>query len=308
MSPPVPVVLHPVHPRGVSEALAAIEAVSLIEPADDDRVAAAMADAEVLVTFRWRPDFLGPGLRWVQSISAGVEQFPLTELAAAGVVLTSATGIHGPQVAEHAFALLLALTRNVGISMREAQSRTWRQRMGYEIGGRTLGVLGLGTIGEEVARRGRAWGMEVIGTKARPDGYQGAASRVYGPDGTLEVMARAEAVIVTLPDTPATRGVVREEALAALGPGWLVNVGRGPSVDEGALLRALDDGELRGAGLDVFVAEPLPEDSPLWLHPRVVITPHSAGFSPAYGPRLAELFEANLDAHLGKGEWVTRVA
>lgn len=304
---PTPVVLHPRYPPGVDEALGRIPEVELIRPADEDGVVAALAGSPVLVTFRWRDEFLTLTLRWVQSISAGIEQFPVEAFGEKGVVLTSARGVHGPQVAEHAFALLLSLTRVVGVSMRDAERRVWKPRMGEELGGKVLGVLGLGAIGEEIARRGVAWGMEVIGTKAHPAGYRGCAARVYPPEQTIEVFRRAQVVISVLPDTPDTRGIIGEEALAALGRGWVVNVGRGSAVDTGALLEALDRGELQGAGLDVFEEEPLPPDSPLWTHPRVVITPHIAGLSPRYGPRLAEIFAVNLAAFRGGGDWINRV-
>jgi phosphoglycerate dehydrogenase-like enzyme len=281
--------------------------VDLACPEDADSVTAALQNAPVLVSFIWEDRFLTPALRWVQSISAGTEQFPLARLAAAGVVLTSARGVHGPQVAEHAFALLLALTRGIGYSMRNAVERSWRQYTGDELTGRTLGVLGLGPIGEEVARRARAWGMQVVGCTRRPHAYQGVLTEVLGLDQVREVCRRSHAVVAALPDAPETRNLIDAAAFAALGDGWLVNVGRGSAVDLAALLDALDRGELRGAGLDVFPTEPLPPESPLWSHPRVVLTPHVGGLSPRYGPRLAELTAANLAALHGRGEWVNRV-
>lgn len=307
MSSRLRVVLDPRHPRGVPEALRPIGGVELIEAGDPDEVAAAVRDATVLVGWKWEDRFLVDGIRWIQSISAGVEQFPLDELARRGVVLTSARGVHGPQIGEHTFALLLAMTRNVAISTREATGRVWRPRMAEEIAGRTMAVVGLGAIGEEIAGRAVAWGMRVVGIKANPDTYEGVAEEVFGPDALLEVCRASDVVVSVLPDHPDTRGVFGDEAFAAIGPGWFVNVGRGSVVDEAALVRALDEGELRGAGLDVFQTEPLPEDSPLWSHPRVVITPHMAGLSPAYGSRLAVIFEQNLAAFRGEGEWRNRI-
>lgn len=300
------VVLHHRHPRGVDEALEQIPGVRLIRTTSDDEVQEQLQHAEVLVTFRWSERFRSPTLRWIQSVSAGVDQFPLDELRESGVVLTSARGVHGPQVAEHAFALLLALTRGVGVSMRDTVTHTWQPRTGEELSGKTLGVLGLGTIGEEIARRATAWGMKVIGTKRNPGVYSGVARAVYPPSETIEVFRLADCVVSVLPDSPETRGVVGAAELDALGAGWFVNVGRGSAVDEEALIGALVNGTLRGAGLDVFAQEPLPEDSPLWHHPRVVMTPHTAGLSPEYGPRLARIFEANLAAFNDDGVWVNR--
>jgi D-2-hydroxyacid dehydrogenase (NADP+) len=290
----------------VADAFRAAPGIHLVEPGAEG-FSEALSDAEVLVTHAWETGFLTPSLRWVQSVSAGVDQFPLEDLERAGVVLTSARGVHAPQVAEHAFALLLALTRGVGIAMRDATERTWRPRMAEELTGRTLAVLGLGTIGEEIARRADAWGLDVIGIKADPGSYRGVARMVAGPDDIVAICAQADIVVCALPADATTIGLVGSEALAAIGRGWIVNVGRGGVIDESALIDALDNGTLRGAGLDVFATEPLPTDSPLWAHPRVVVTPHTAGFSPLYGQRLLSVFESNLPGYTGAGRWATRV-
>lgn len=295
------IVLHPRHPSGVAEALAELD-VDLVIP---DDVAAAVSEHGVLVTFVWRDEYLD-GLRWLQSISAGHDQFPHELFRERGVVLTSASGVHGPQVAEHAFALLLGLTRGVGVASRNAESGTWKPMMLHELAGKTMGVLGLGAIGEEVARRAKAWGMTVVGTKRHPEGYRGVADEVFGPDRTDEVFRRSHAVVSTLPGGEATDLAVTREMLESLG-GWFVNVGRGNVVAEGDVLAAIESGGLLGAGLDVFATEPLPASSPLWSHPRVVITPHTAGLSPQYGPRLAEILAHNLAAVRGERPWRNRV-
>lgn len=307
MADPVPVALHHLFPRGVDVALGELDGIDLRTPADESALVSDLQRAPVLVSFVWKPEFLTSSLRWVQSISAGVDQFPLDQFRSREIVLTSARGVHAPQMAEHAFALLLAITRRVGISMREAEHRVWKPRMGDELGGRTMGILGMGAIGTEIARRALAWDMSVIGTKAHPEDYEGVPVEVLGPDRTLEVFERADVVVSVLPETDDTRGIIGAEALEALGAGWIVNLGRGSAVDEGALLEALDHGELRGAALDVFEDEPLPQDSVLWSHPRVVITPHLGGLSPAYGPRLARIVADNLDAFRGQGVWRNRV-
>ncbi len=210
-------------------------------------------------------------------------------------------------MAEHAFALLLAVTRRVGKSVRYSERALWRQGMAFELAGKTLGILGLGAVGEEIAWRARAWGMEVIGTKRDPGAYSGCASQVYPPDETVEVFRRSYAVVCALPHVHRAAPQVGAAELEALGDGWFVNVGRGSVVDAGALRDALDSGELRGAGLDVTHPEPPPEDSWLWRHPKVVLTPHLGGFSPEYADRLAEIFAANLQAFRGEGEWVNLV-
>jgi phosphoglycerate dehydrogenase-like enzyme len=301
------VVLHPVHGPGLAEAIREIPGIELVEAADADGVVSAIADGvEVLLTYPWDDRFLTGSLKWVQAISAGIDQFPRPALDRAGVVLTSARGAHTPAVAEHAIALLMAIVRGLGPAIRDAADRTWTpRRPAHEVRGLTLGVLGLGSIGEEVATIATALGMTVIGTKRSPEGYAGVARRVVGPDQTLAICQEADAVIVTLPHSDAP--VVGPAELAALRDGWIVNVGRGSAIDEEALIEALADGTLRGAGLDVFTTEPLPADSPLWDLPTAVITPHAAWSTDRLAPRIAEVFATNLEAFRGEAAWATRV-
>ena len=303
------VVVHPSHPWGVPESLAKVPGVEVITPPDLDSLSVCLADprSEILVSFIWTDECLSVGLRWIQSIASGLDYYPLEDLAAAGIRLTSGRGANAPAVAEHAFALLLAVTRRIGKSVRYSERALWRQGMGFELVGKTLGVLGLGTVGEEIAWRAKAWGMEVIGTKRHPGSYRGCASRVYPPEETVEVFRRSYAVVSALPHVKGAPPQVGAAELSALGDGWFVNVGRGSVVDTEALLDALDSGELRGAGLDVTFPEPPPQDSALWRHPKVVLTPHLGGFSPEYADRLADIFAANLRAFRGEGEWVNLV-
>lgn len=297
----------PVGGAGIAAAIAAVPGTLVTAATTMEDVPAALTDAPILVTFRWDDAWVVPGLRWIQSVSAGTDQFPLASLAANGTVLTSARGIHEIQVSEHALGLLLAMTRGIAPAILQQRDRSWRWPPVTDLAGKTLGVLGLGVIGEGVARRAAAFGMRVIGTKSDPASYDGVAERVFPPDDTIEVFRAADAVIITLPDTPATRGLVGREALDALSGGWLVNVGRGAVIDEGALVAAMEEGVLAGAALDVFATEPLPSDSPLWDLPGVIITPHVAGSSPAYGDRLAGVFAHNLAAFHGRAEWRNRV-
>jgi phosphoglycerate dehydrogenase-like enzyme len=300
------VVLHPAQGSTIERALGEIAGIRLDAP-DRDGVVAALEGTPIMVTFPWRDEFLTPDLRWVQAVSAGVEHFPLDTLRDHGVILTSARGIHGPQAAEHAIGLLLAMTRGIAASTLGRAGRRWNWAPVTELGGMTLGILGMGVIGEAVAERARALGMRVIGTSRDPGSYDGVADEVIPAERMDEVFARSDAVVVALPGGEATRGVVGAAQLEALGEGWLVNVGRGSVVDEAALVEALTDGGLRGAGLDVFEQEPLPDSSPLWDLSNVVLTPHLAGASPHYGRRLADLFQRNLAAFAGEAEWINRV-
>jgi phosphoglycerate dehydrogenase-like enzyme len=304
---PIRVVVGPLGGTGIAEAIAAVDGVVATIVGSMDDVPAALVGAPLLVSFRWSDSWIVPGLRWIQSVSAGTDQFPLAALAANGTVLTSARGIHEVQVSEHAIGLLLAMTRGIARAAVQQPSRTWGWVPSVELHGMTLGVLGLGVIGEGVARRAAAFGMQVIGTKSHPESYRGVASAVYPPTETLEVFRRADAVVITLPGGDATRHLVGAAELEALRGGWLVNVGRGAVIDETALIAAMEAGVLAGAALDVFAEEPLATDSPLWTLPGVLISPHMAGSSPRYGERLAALFARNLRAFQGAGEWENRV-
>lgn len=302
------VVLHPRAPRGVADALRERDDISLVEPADTEGVIAALqGGAEVLATYRWDEKFLTPGLRWVACEGAGFDQFPLAAFERAGVVLTTARGVHGASVPEHAIALLLALTRRVADAARNGQTGRWEPLPATELEGQTVAVVGLGVIGEGVARRLRPFGVKLIGVRRVPSRGSDAVDRVLGPEALLDVCAATDALILALPGGPATAGMIGAAELGALGPGWLVNVARGSVVDEDALLKALTNGRLRGAGLDVVSREPLPPESPLWSLPNVVITPHTAGNTGRYGWRWIEIFERNLAAFAGEGPWVNLV-
>ena len=305
---PIDVVLHPQRPPGVEAFLRSVPQVRLHTPDDEDGVVRALdAGAQVLATFIWKDAFHRPSLRWIAGMGAGIEQYPLAELAARDVALTTAAGVHAGCVAEHAFALMLALTRRVGEAVRHMGRHHWQALPGEELGGKKLAIVGMGRIGEEIARRADNWGMQVAGVKRNPGGYRGCVSDVRGASELPQVCEWADILLLCAPATPDKRWIVGEDELKRLGAGWIVNVGRGSLIDEPALVHALIAGRLRGAGLDVTAIEPLPAESPLWDMPNVVITAHNAGDSPGYGPRWGALFRQNLAAFHGAGEWVNRV-
>ncbi len=308
MGEPLRIVLHPLHGPGLVEALTASPKLALTVPDDGDGVVEQLASGgRGLITFRWEDRFASGAVEWIQAVSAGVEQFPEQLLREKGIVLTSARGAHTPSVAEHAIALVLAVVRMIGPAARGAAGRVWHPVPAYEVAGRTMAILGLGSIGETIAQKASALGMNVIGTKRQTSGYEGIAANVYPPDKTLEVCSRSDVLVIALPEDPSTAGRVGEAELAALGAGWLVNVGRGSVVDEAALVHALTKGRLRGAGLDVTSAEPLPDDSPLWDLPNVIITPHMGWSSDRLAGRLAEITVANARALDEGTPWVNRV-
>lgn len=302
------VVLHPWFPPGVDTALRTVPGISLHVAVDRDDVASAMhAGAEILVTSFWRDDYLSPSLKWIASTGAGTEQYPHALLAEKSVVLTTAHGVHASCVAEHAFALLLACVRHIGAAVRDMGQHEWTPRVGEELAGKNMLVVGLGLIGEEVARRALAWDMDVRAVKRTPAGYAGTVEHVAGPEELHQMLEWADVVVIAAPSTPETRGLMGPRELELLGSGWLVNVARGDLVDATALHAALVDGKLRGAGLDVTVPEPLPNESPLWDLPQVVLSAHMAGNSPSFGPRWLKIFDSNLEAMRGSSAWTNRV-
>jgi phosphoglycerate dehydrogenase-like enzyme len=307
MAEPLHIVLHPFHGPGLVEALSATPEVTVTVPNDGDGVVEQLAaGGRALITYRWEDRFATGTLEWIQALSAGVEQFPEQLLTERSIVLTSARGAHTPAVSEHAIALMMAVARMIGPATRGAAERVWEPVPAYEVSGRTMAVLGLGSIGEAIAHKASALGMKVIGTKRDVSGYAGFATEVYPPQQTVEVCLRSDILMIALPEDPSTMGRVGEAELAALGAGWLVNVGRGSVVDEAALHHALTEGKLRGAGLDVTATEPLPDDSPLWDLPNVIITPHMGWSSDRLAGRLAEIVVANAALDQG-APWVNRV-
>ena len=302
------VVMHPRFPPAVDTVLRAMPGIVLHCPADTAGVVRALDEgAQVLVTFTWRPEFLRPSLKWIAGTGAGIEQYPLDELRERGIVLTTAAGVHSACVAEHAFALMLALVRRIGEAVRNMTNGHWQALPGEQLAGKKLAIVGLGRIGEEVALRARTWGMQIAGVKRQPDQYQGCLADVRGVDQLGAICDWADILLLTAPAKPDRSHLIGASELERLGAGWIVNVGRGSLIDESALVRALESGSLRGAGLDVTAVEPLPAQSPLWRLPNVVITAHNAGDSPGYGPRWGATFARNLAAYGGGGEWVNRV-
>ncbi len=256
------------------------------------------------------PEFLAAAenLCWVQSTSAGVERFvAMPEIVGnEQIVLTNMQAVHGPTIADHAFAMLLALTRDLPYYLDPAQRGSWNRRGSgsppIALEGRTLLVVGLGGIGSEVARRGKGFGMRVLATRRSDTPPPSYVDRQGGADELLEFLPEADVVALCVPLTDQTMGMIGERELAVIKPGaYLINVARGKVLDTDALVEALESGRLAGACLDVTEPEPLPPDHPLWAMPNVVITPHMSGRSALTGDRMRVLYLENL-RRFGLGE------
>jgi D-2-hydroxyacid dehydrogenase (NADP+) len=307
MAERVSVVVHPGSLPGVPEAFEAIPGVDVVRARSDEEITAALRVDPVLVSHIWRPEYLQPGLRWIQSHSAGVAQFPQELLRERQIVLTSASGVH-VVCAEHAIGLLLTLSRDIHTAIKDMSDHRWGARISAEIAGRTIVVLGLGPIGRYIIERLAGWDVRVIGVTRSPAAHIDVLADVRPLDQLKAACAEASVLMVALPDATETRALVSADVLDALGQGYLINISRGTVVDQAAMIDRLTDGRLAGAGLDVMVPEPLPADSPLWQLPNVVITPHVGGLTPRYGERLAAILAHNLRAYRGQGEWRNRVS
>jgi phosphoglycerate dehydrogenase-like enzyme len=230
----------------------------------------------------------------VQSLTAGVEQWLGSADVASSVVITCARGTHRLQMPEHILAALFLVSKDLASIVLDQHARTWRRRINDTLAGKTLGILGLGAIGQEVARKAAALEMRVIGTRRTPAPVPGV-ERVVGPDRTREVLAEADFVLLLLPSTAETRGIVNRDTLALMKPSaHLLNFARGDLVVDADLVAAVRDRTIAGAVLDVFRVEPLPQESPLWTTPGIVILPHVGGLHPQRDATVAALWADNL--------------
>lgn len=264
----------------------------------------------LIVSGLWRDDLLehAPQLRYIQSIGAGYDQFPLSALAGRGIRLASAKGVNRKAVSEHAIALILSLARQLHTGRDHQRAHHWRgmisdlSRREDELGNKTLLIVGLGGIGSRLATLAQAFDMQVIATKRTPSTGAPAGVEVYPPEQLHALLPRADFVALTCPLTPETRSLIDAAALALMKPSaYLINVARGGCVDEPALLAALKTGTIAGAGIDHFWDEPLPPDSPFWDLENVMITPHTAGETRRYEENLLDILMENL-ARLERGE------
>jgi phosphogluconate 2-dehydrogenase len=289
--------------------LQAQHAVTLTQPKQDPvafEAALAQADGLIGASYPITPALLdqAPRLRVISSVSVGVDNYPLAELHRRGIVLCHTPGVLDETVADTVFALLMATSRRVVELAQHIREGHWQRSIGEELFGwdvhhKTLGLLGFGRIGQAIARRAAlGFGMQVLYHARRPVDLATQAPELVGHAShtpLAELLPRADIVVAMLPLSPATRGLVGAQVFAQMKPGAIfVNGGRGATVDEDALLHALDHGTLRAAGLDVFAQEPLPLASPLRQHPRVTALPHIGSATSETRHAMAALAVTNL--------------
>jgi phosphoglycerate dehydrogenase-like enzyme len=276
-----------------------------------DELGARLGEFDVLcVSMMWRNEFIAraPRLAFIQSISAGTDQYDRNALAAAGIRLASAQGVNAEAVAQHAMALILALARQLHLARDNQAKRHWRGMISDlsqredELAGKTLLIVGLGRIGSRLAGMARAFGMRTLATKRDASTGADAADAVFPQERLRELLPQADVVALTCPLTPQTQGLIGAAALAAMKPSaMLVNVARGRVVDEAALVEALSARRIAAAGIDCTVEEPLPAASPLWALDNALITPHTAGETRRYEDNVIDLLLENLE-RIWRGE------
>jgi phosphoglycerate dehydrogenase-like enzyme len=256
---------------------------------DYTRLGEEIPDTDIFVGYSLKPEQLPSAkrLKWIHSTAAGVSQLTYPELRASGVLVTNPSGIFSVPMAEHTMGLLLALARNFPDCVRHQEGSHWGQQEIWdqpqqltELSGKLLLIVGFGSIGRELARRAKAFDMQVWGMSRSGKGDSTLAERMVPSRELQEVLPYADYVVIAAPETPETKHLIGAAELARMKPGArLINVARGTLVDEDALIRALKEGRLGGAALDVTGVEPLPVESPLWKAPHLFITPHTSAIS-----------------------------
>jgi len=240
-------------------------------------------------------------LRWIQTLGTGVDSFLKLQSLKKDVLITSARGIHGPQMSEMAVLLMLALNRNFPHIVRNQDRRDWERWPAKLLYQKKVGILGVGVIGEEIAHKCKAFGMTVLGIDIVKRKVE-AVDHFYGPEELLRVIPEVDYFVVVAPSTPQTQKLVGAKVLSSMKPtSFLINIARGAIIDEEALIDALRAGRIAGAALDVFCEEPLPTDHPFWGMHNVIITPHIGGLSDIYVEQVLSILEENLRRFL-KGE------
>ncbi|WP_274655319.1 D-2-hydroxyacid dehydrogenase [Paenibacillus humicola] len=271
-------------------------------PAQEAQFRQWLAEADILWDFdRYtapRLSELAPNLKWIQATFSGVGGMVRTAgLDRTDVTVTNAAGIHAVPLAEHCLLAMLYFTKNIPFIQKQQAARRWERYCGRELRGSTVGVIGLGAVGQEVARLSKSIGLKVIGVKrnANADPASLHVDELYPPGELHSVLPRCDFLVLICPHTPETEGMIGERELALLPAGAvLINIARGAVVDEKALIASLRTGRLGGAALDVARTEPLPPDNPLWEMEHVLITPHSASTAEQENRRLTDLFCENL--------------
>lgn len=278
----------------------------IIRCESEETAARHLREVEILATgsgTQVRKALAGGRLKWVQFYAAGVDSLPLQEMKTKGVYLTNASGVHGIPIAETMFGMILAFARGINTSIADQKEHIWNSSRHAltEISDKTLGILGVGAIGLEAARIGKAFGMHVIGLRrgGQPVAY---VDEMYAPERVDALLEKCDFVMNVLPYTARTHAFMDAARFAHMKKtACYVSAGRGATTDQDALIDALKTGKIAAAGLDVMTPEPLPADNPLWDMDNVILTPHMAGLTDRYFERVLEILLENLKSYINTG-------
>ena len=302
---------------GVDESVAAIVPPEALAAALDSGPAAvevvtettALAESfQAVVTFAYRESFLD--LEWIHSVQSGVDRFPQETLSAAGVRLTNSTGIHGDAIGETVAGYVLAFSRRLSRYLKRQPDRKWEPPAwdeAWTVAGERACVVGMGTLGRGVVDRLSGLDLDLVGVRRDPIPEPGVET-MYTTDHLKTAVEDARFLVLAVPLTDTTRGLIDADVLKAMrADAYLINVARGGVVDQAALVAALRDGQIKGAALDVFETEPLPDSSPLWEMEEVIVSPHCGAFTHAYGDRVADIVRENCERAARDDPLVNRV-
>jgi len=292
-------------PSVAEQTCALLETCDFVTINSEGQLSGEIAGAEVfMLPWQLAPEMLQtilalPTLRWVHTMSAGVDHALNALRDQEGLLITNASGVFDIPIAETVLGYMLAIVKRFPEFLTQQQARQWQLLRLRELRGLTVGIVGLGSIGQEIAQRCQALGMRVYATRRHAERGAAHVDVLLSNEALPELLAASDFVVLAVPLTAETTGLIGAAELQQMSAdAWLINIARGAVVDEAALIAALQSGEIGGAALDVFATEPLPPDSALWTLPNVIITPHNAWSTPHARDRQAQLFLDNLSRYL----------
>jgi phosphoglycerate dehydrogenase-like enzyme len=282
-----------------------------------ERVERELADTDIWLTYRVRPGQFSVArrLKWIHAPMAGLTWILIPEVVNSNVIVSNSKGVHAIPIAEHTLALMLQFSRRLAQCLEDQQRAVWRRRQIWEsalpfneLFGKTVCVLGVGTIGLEIARRAKAFGMRVIGVRRNVDERVDAVDELYPPRMVDEILPRVDYLVIATPATAETTAMIGRRQLERLKPSaFLVNIARGDIVDQEALVEMLETERIAGAALDVFAPDPLPDGHPLFATKNLIITPHIAGNSPMLWHRVMDIWIENVHRFLAGKPLINQV-
>ncbi len=303
-------IYHKMEERYLDYLKSKFEDYSFVASTDRAEMEREIEDADILITFKLDKETLDKAkkVKWIQALSAGIETYPIEEIKKRGIILTNGRGIHKIHMAEYAICVMIMLARNMHTMMRNKSEGKWERKISQgEIYGATLGIIGLGSIGMEIAKKAKFMGMKVLGVK-RDIIESEYVDKVYPQEEMAEVFKESDYIINLLPSIKSTSGLIDKKYFDVMKKdACFINMGRGSTVNEDDMADALKNGRIKAMASDVFKTEPLPENSPLWGIDNMIITPHICGESNKYIDRAIPIIENNIKSFKGEGKYINLV-